>query len=256
MDEVREFYDDLSSEYHLIYGDWWRAVERQGQALDRVIETLLGPGPWRILDCTAGVGTQALGLAALGHSLVGTDISGTAIARAKGEAEARGLDAEFQTWDVRSIADFPGGPFDVVLSADNSLAHLLDQADLALAVEGMWSQVKEPGVVLISLRDYAELLEARPRFQGPRILGEPGKRRVILQLWDWVPGEPIYRLEHLILQESSGEWHASSRSCRYRALLRTELESCFAPMGPSRIEWLESKDSGFFQPLLCVSKRS
>jgi len=35
---VRDFYDGLAADYHLVYGgDWDTAVEQQGTALDRLI---------------------------------------------------------------------------------------------------------------------------------------------------------------------------------------------------------------------------
>ena len=140
MDEVRRFYDELSGQYDLIYEDWWRSVEHQGRILEQIVEERLGPGPKRVLDCTAGIGTQALGLGLCGHEVLGTDLSGAAVARARTEAASRGLNVEFTTGDVRSIDELPGGPFDVVLSADNALPHLVEAADLDAAVRGMMAQ--------------------------------------------------------------------------------------------------------------------
>jgi 2-polyprenyl-3-methyl-5-hydroxy-6-metoxy-1,4-benzoquinol methylase len=62
------------------------------------------------LDCTCGIGTQALGLAALGYSVVGTDISTEAIRRARTEAETRGLNAQFRVADLRSLSVARAGP--------------------------------------------------------------------------------------------------------------------------------------------------
>ena len=157
---------------------------------------------------------------------------------------------------MRSIASLPGGPFDVVLSADNSLPHLTEPDDLNSAVRGMWTQTAEPGVVLVTLRDYDQLVASRPTVEGPTVLGEPGNRRLILQLWDWDPDEPIYRIEHLIISEEERGWRTSSRSCTYRALQRKELERCFETVGATDLEWLEPEVSGFFQPVLCVRRGS
>lgn len=32
--ETQSFYDDLASDYHLVYADWDRSIERQAAALD------------------------------------------------------------------------------------------------------------------------------------------------------------------------------------------------------------------------------
>lgn len=254
MHEVRAFYDELASNYHLIYEDWWSSVERQGRALHALIESRLGPGPKRVLDCTCGIGTQTLGLSLHGHQLLGTDLSGVAIARASEEALARGLVAEFRVWDVRDLTSLEGGPFDVVLSADNSLSHLATAGELLEAARGMRTQTASKGAAVITLRDYEALLQAGVSTQGPRVYGEPGfGRRVIIQLWDWEDGGPVYNLEHIILTETSDGYRTSSHSCRCRALTRTEVEECFAEAGASSIEWLESEATGFYQPIMWVT---
>ena len=39
---VASFYDGFAADYHLAYGgDWERAVDRQGAALDRLVQGLL-----------------------------------------------------------------------------------------------------------------------------------------------------------------------------------------------------------------------
>ena len=254
MDDTRAFYDDLAGQYHLIYQDWWRSVTHQGERLASIIEAHMGPGGKRVLDCTAGIGTQALGLASVGHEVVGTDLSEQSVDRAREEAASRGLSADFRQWDVREISQLPGPPFDVVISADNALPHLLDLGDLRAAASGIWSKVRSGGLVLVSIRDYDQILQTRPPSEGPRVLGTPGDRRVVLQLWEWDAIEPIYTVEHLILTEGPSRWETGSRTCRYRALSRAELGSCFDGLPGASCQWLMPPDSGFFQPMLKVAK--
>jgi hypothetical protein len=47
---VRDFYDALASQYHLVFEDWDESVERQASALDGVIRALLGEGRRTVLD--------------------------------------------------------------------------------------------------------------------------------------------------------------------------------------------------------------
>jgi glycine/sarcosine N-methyltransferase len=73
---VRDFYDGLASDYHLFYDDWEAAVQRQGAALDRLIKGL-HPSAVELLDCSCGIGTQAIGLArSVGASMEPTSASG------------------------------------------------------------------------------------------------------------------------------------------------------------------------------------
>ena len=82
----REFYDRLADEYHLIVGNWDEAVKWQGEVLDTLLRSVTGRGSLSILDCSCGIGTQAIGLALLGHRLTATDLSPRSIERAREEA--------------------------------------------------------------------------------------------------------------------------------------------------------------------------
>lgn len=253
MKDVLAFYDDLSEDYHLIYEDWWESATRQARALDRILADRLGTGPFRILDCTCGIGTQALGLAQLGHRVTGSDLSSVAVKRARREAAERDLDVDFHVWDVREVGRLPDGPFDVVLSADNSLPHLTERSDLLDAVRGMWQQTAPDGATLVTLRDYDQVLESRPQLEGPRILGRGREKRIVLQLWKWDEQGRSYELLHFILRESDGEWKLKVRRCEYRALTRDELGGMLRSAGADETDWIMPEKSGFHQPILWAS---
>ncbi len=65
------FYDELADDYHLIHSDWDASARRQGDVLDALIDRACAT----VLDCSCGIGTQAVGPALHGHSVTGTDIS-------------------------------------------------------------------------------------------------------------------------------------------------------------------------------------
>ena len=60
---MAHFYDELAGDYPLIYADRDASVRRQGDALD----ALIGQDGVTVLDCSCGIGTQAIGLALRGH---------------------------------------------------------------------------------------------------------------------------------------------------------------------------------------------
>ena len=85
-DGVVRFYDAFAGDYDLAYGGAWdAAVERHGAALDALIRDALDDAG-DVLDCSCGIGTQAIGLARRGYRVTGTDISPGAIERARREA--------------------------------------------------------------------------------------------------------------------------------------------------------------------------
>jgi SAM-dependent methyltransferase len=169
-DPTLAFYDQLAAQYHLIYGGWWGcAVPHQGAVFDALVREALGPGPFAMLDCACGIGTQAIGLALHGHRVHTTDLSPRAVARAAPEAASFGVTLTVGVADFRSlIADVPGR-FDVVLAADNAIAHLLTDDDLVLAARNMRAKLRSRGVLILEIRDYDELVRERPRVT-PRVV--------------------------------------------------------------------------------------
>jgi 2-polyprenyl-3-methyl-5-hydroxy-6-metoxy-1,4-benzoquinol methylase len=79
---TEDFYDALANEYHLIFDDWWSSAQWQGQVLAQLLAAEGVAPPARVLDCTCGIGTQALPLAGLGYAMTGIDLSEASIDRA------------------------------------------------------------------------------------------------------------------------------------------------------------------------------
>src|ERR687885_2233242 len=138
---VVRFYDQLAENYHLIYSNWKEGgVPRQGEALDKLIRATIGPPPLGVLDCSCGIGTQAIGLALRGYQVRGSDLSSRAVERARKEARAFDVDVDFSVADMRDLETQIEGTYDVVLSCDNSLPHLQTDDDILLAARNMWSK--------------------------------------------------------------------------------------------------------------------
>jgi hypothetical protein len=117
---VRDFYDGLAPDYHLKFGDWEASISRQATVLEELFRRHPGPAPRRVLDCSCGIGTQAIGPALAGHRIFGSDLSPVAAARATAEAAARGVSLPVAAADMR-LLPFVSSAFDVVVCADNAL---------------------------------------------------------------------------------------------------------------------------------------
>lgn len=199
------FYDALADDYHLIFLDWETTIERQGAALGALLEAEGFPPPARVLDCACGIGTQTLGLAGAGYRVHATDISAAAVRRAEAEAGARGIAATFGVADMRHLAGEVDGPFDVVVSADNALPHLVAEEELDAVLTAIGSVLRPGGMLLATTRDYDAIRSASPRPSGdvPRFLEGGGPRRMVTQAWTWTDAER-YRLDHFMLFEDGG----------------------------------------------------
>ncbi len=243
---MTDFYDDLAGTYDRIYADWWSAAVQTGEVLARLLEGITPPAS--ILDCTCGIGTQALPLAAKGFRVTGTDLSGRSIERARAEAEARGLAAEFHQADVRDIPEL--GEFDAVISCDNSLPHLLTDEDLGLALTSIRRRLHPGGLLLATIRDYDQIL--RDGIQGvpPRIHGTGRDRRIIAQAWEWADDKRTLTLNHIMLTQTDTGWDTAVRTTTYRALRRAELDTALQTAGFTAIRWAFPDDSGYYQPVV------
>ncbi|MEV7809264.1 class I SAM-dependent methyltransferase [Streptomyces flaveolus] len=244
---VAHFYDELADDYHLIYSDWDASIRRQGDALDAVI----GRARTAVLDCSCGIGTQAIGLALRGHSVTGTDLSPRAAARAVREAARRGVSLAAAAADMRRLP-FPDGRFDSVVCADNSLPHLLTEQDVRAALTEMRRVLRPAGLLLVSTRPYEDLLRDRPTSTPPHVhrTAVDGERTVIFQLWHWHDDGEHYDLEHFQLLPAGGEWRVKARRTTYWALGQGRLADLAAKAGFVDPEWRMPQETGFFQPLL------
>src|SRR3712207_9386386 len=100
-DPVIQFYDRLASDYHLIFADWKQAVLRQGQILDALIRAEVSQPVQSVLDCSCGIGTQAIGLALRAYRVHATDLSPAAVERARREATSFGVEITFRSEERR-----------------------------------------------------------------------------------------------------------------------------------------------------------
>jgi SAM-dependent methyltransferase len=247
-DSVAAFYDGLADEYHLLFANWDQSVRRQGEILDRLIAARLGPPPRRLLDCSCGIGTQAIGLAERGYAVHATDLSASAVERAALEAARLGVTLTTGVADLRHLEQVEG-TYDVVLTCDNALPHLLTDDDLRLAAHGMLEKLGPGGLLVASIRDYDRLLAERPRAETPRVFDTPAGRRIVFQVWDWQPDAPNYTVQHFIVTDAGGTWQTSHVSTVYRALRRTELGEILGGVGFREVTWLMPAESGYYQPI-------
>jgi glycine/sarcosine N-methyltransferase len=248
MAEPRDFYDSLAGDYHLMFADWWTSAVAQGEALDRFLRSRgVSPGA-TLLDCTCGIGTQALPLAARGYRVTGSDLSASAVARARDEAARRGIPITLGTADVRALTS--ADPFDVVISADNSLPHLRTEEDLGAALRAIRGVLAPDGVFLASVRDYDAL--ARDRVAGvmPVTHTEGGTRRIVGQSWTWTDDRRTVTFDLFMLRQQEDGWNATVRTTTYRAWRRAELTAAMTSAGFTDIVWADPPDSGYYQPVV------
>jgi glycine/sarcosine N-methyltransferase len=249
---ARDFYDQLAADYHLVYQDWEAAIERQADALHQLIRSAC-PQAKEILDCSCGIGTQAIGLVRRGYRVHGTDISERSLDRARKEAERLGTMVSFGVCDFRDLSSVDG-LFDVVMSCDNAIPHMLTDDDVLRVFAAMYAKLRRGGLLVISVRDYDTATIERPTTGLPVIHAGP-PRRVVVRLHDWDdPDSPMYTVRFLILTEGQSGWTIKQHSTRYRALKRSELGEAADLAGFVRIAWHTAEEVPFYQPVMTALK--
>ena len=159
------------------------------------------------------------------------------------------MDIAFTACDIRDLERLHG-TYDIVMSCDNALPHLLTDEDVAQAFRAMCSKLRPGGLVVVTNRDYDKEMVERPVTAAPRV--NPGPpRKVVVRLHDWdAPDSPMYTVHFLILTESSTGWSVSDHSARYRAIGRQALRWAATKSGLINIQWHEAGDIGFHQPAM------
>jgi len=110
--------DTYGESFADVYDEWYAGITDAEQTAD-LVAAMAGPGG-RVLELAVGTGRLALPMAARGLDVHGIDASASMLARLRAHDTDSSVTATFGDM----VDDLPGGPFDVVLIAYNSLFNL------------------------------------------------------------------------------------------------------------------------------------
>lgn len=243
---MTSFYDQLTPFYHLVYPDWGASIRRQGEQLSAVIAAEW-PGTKKVLDVSCGIGTQAIGLAMQGFSVHGSDLSAKEIERAKREANEFGENISFSVCDMRNALSHHGPGFDVVVSCDNSLPHLLTDQDLLVALNEMAGCTSVGGGCLVTVRDYEKEERGRNLVKPYGVRIENEHRYLLFQVWDFEGDHYDLTFFFVVENLATGEVKTHAMRSRYYAVATSRLCELMEQAGFKNVRRL---DGVFFQPVL------
>ncbi len=251
-ESVTDFYNRLGPVFHHNMGyDWEAGVRWEGEWLDHFLsEQLRGAGRWSVLDCSCGIGTQAIGLALHGHRVHATDLSPVSVDCARRESTEFGVDITFGVADFCKLGESISDTFDVVVSCDNSFAHCLNDDDLAAALTSIKSRLKPGGLLLLSIRDYDALIADKPVFNSQHVQDMPDGRRVAFQVWDWASDGRRYGVNQFLLKENDGGYELLHFETELRALRRDEILTAIQGARYEEARWHGPEASGYYQPIV------
>ncbi|MGB1285523.1 MAG: class I SAM-dependent methyltransferase [Aggregatilineales bacterium] len=252
--QANQFYQSLATDYRLIFADWHQTVSNQANIIGDMLRKFSIKPPATILDCTCGIGTQAIGLATIGYTVHGTDLSSEAIALAKQYKD------EFETpitptFAVADLLDSPGlQRYDAVIAMDNAIAHFMTDTDLTQAFANMYAQLNPDGLLILSLRDYDAIIKNPPRSTAPSVIDTPSGRRIVYQAWDVAANKTSYDAHLFITEQQGNTWHTRSHTGTMRLLLRKDVEMALEVNQFKELIWLMPDESSFYQPVLIARK--
>ena len=220
--------------------------------LDSIIKEAWGEDISSILDVSCGIGTQCLGLAALGYQLTASDLSPEEVDRAGREAAKRCLPISFSVSDMRAAFNHHDCQFDVVISCDNSVPHLLTDADILTAFAQFYNCTRPGGGCIISVRDYEkeDMTGQSIKLYGTREVD--GITYLIFQKWD--PHGDLYDLSMYFVQDDGGaQCQTHVMRSQYYAIGITRLIDFMREVG---FEDVTRLDKVFFQPVIIRTRKA
>lgn len=241
------FYDQLAPHAHLLYGDWTRFMTWQADKIGRRIAP--SDRPIRIVDCAAGIGTNAIPLADAGHDVLALDTSVRSIERARSEAVQRGVNLRFQAGTPGQLKSTDAGSFDVALVLDNYLCHARTDDDAMSFLTSVRRLLRDDGRLIVALRDYDAVLDGRPDVAPPAFHDDQTRRRIIHQIWDWLD-ERTYRFHLHIVREINAGWESLHFTALYRAVQRRQAVEIIHRAGFRQVECIAPEQTGYHRWLL------
>lgn len=251
MNITQTFYDKLASQYDKLFLDWQATTVEQAVILDKLFRNYGFDNSAHVLDCACGIGTQAIGLASLGYNVTASDISEGELCEAKERARKNNVDIRFEKADFCALSEAFSDKYDIVIAMDNALPHMLSSKALESAVMSISKQIAPGGLFVASIRDYDALLKSKPPYSPPYIHKTPDGQRVSFQTWTW--NEDIYKLTQYIIDDETS-LQISKFECEYRATRREELTNLLLSNGCSKVDWLFTEDTEFYQPIVIARK--
>ncbi len=185
-----DFYGDLAHDYEWLFPD--ETVGRLGafgatspgsQALLEAAVKTLGPGS-TVLDCSCGIGADAMALARKGLAVTASDGSHAMVTETRRRSERYGIALPVSQSLWQDLPDRVPGPFDLVLCLGNSIVHTQTRTARVAALAGMRKVLSPAGTLIVDSRNWELLYETRPRIVPARqVIERKGLRCSSLYIW-------------------------------------------------------------------------
>lgn len=244
---TKDFYNSLAPYYKYVYLDWDKSVANQAKVLGSIIKEFFGEKK-TLLDASCGIGTQSIGLAELGYEVSASDLSDEEVRLARQEADKRRLKIDFQVADMCKVSKVYNKKFDIVLSADNSIPHLLTDEDILKTFKEFYALLNSRGGCIITVRDYQNINPEKQKYiLNPRHVHDaPEGKIVMFDLWEF-DGDYYNLSMYLVKDNGNGALETIAMRSRYYCITTDKLEGLMREAGFTSVQTLKDK---FYQPVI------
>jgi SAM-dependent methyltransferase len=240
-------YDALAADYDRFVN--WES--RLAHELPTLVDLFEASGARRILDAACGSGQHAIALARRGYRVLGADLSAAMVARARENAAAAGVEAEFVAAGLGELASLvrPAGPeglFDALLCLGNSLPHLLSAEAVAAALDDFAAVLRPGGLLVIQNRNFDRVWTRRERFMGPQAHREGDRQWLFVRFYDFQPSTLTFNMVRLV--NTGDGWVQDVESTELRPVFAGELDESLRAAGFGQILLYGGYDRSPFHP--------
>jgi len=156
--------------------DWDARAEAEGRFF---IDVLRARGKDTVLDVATGTGFHSVRLTEAGFNVTSADGSAAMLAKAFGNAAARGLIMKTVQADWRWLNRDINGKYDAIICLGNSFTHLHEEQDRRRALAEFYAALKHDGILILDQRNYDAMLDHgfstkhKYYYAGEKVTAEP-----------------------------------------------------------------------------------
>src|SRR4029453_1241775 len=181
-----------------------------------------------------------------GYRVSASDLSPGAIERLRIELARRGLVAAAEVDDLRVLEQVATASMAAVIACDNSIPHLLSDAEIASALKSCYRCLRPGGIAVFSVRDYAAIERRDPDVRPYGMHRDKGRRLLAVQVWEWDGDRYDLRL-YLTSESIDGVCATRVLKSRYYAVSIAKLLELMTAAGFVDVE---RRDDVLFQPVV------
>jgi len=221
-------YDAFSTDYDR-FVNWQGRLAAEMPFLE---SQLRKAGARSVLDTACGTGMHAIAMAKLGFKVAGADVSQGMIERSRMNAEACGVQIQFEAAGFGELQRiFDGQAFDAIICLGNSLPHVLSPEALSAALKDFAACLKPGGLVMIQNRNFDAVMQKRERWMEPQSAKEGQAEWLFLRFYDYDSNGLL--TFHVVTLKRDGEsaWSQYDMATRLRPLLHDDMTSALESSG-------------------------